>query len=200
MVGFFGLRLGMMILKVFSNLNVSMILWPKCNLACTYKYTLFPDGNILFRRPDFILAQTAPASKKLTFFIKQHLCYSPSTAQHWNCVPESAFLGRKNHPGYAYFCQCSFPHLTVLLRQEQPIGHAKRAFCNQLLSIREVWAELMSLTGMNCLFPCSNSPVANEMQSCISAGFASPSRCLSSAQAAELEWLGLEACKVCCAR
>lgn len=170
-------------LKVFSNLNVSMILWAKHNLACTYKCTLFPDGNIFFQRPDFILAQTAPTLKNLTFFIKQHLCYSASIAHHWSCVPESAFWGRRNHCGYAYFCQCSFPHMTAVGRQEQPPGRAKRAFCNQLLSIREVWAEPMSLAGMNCFSPAATALPA----SCISAALASSSQCLSPAQAAELE-------------
>lgn len=68
------------------------------------------------------------------------------------------FLGQKEPPWPCLFLPALLSTSDCCSEAEQPTGHAKRAFCNQLLSIREVWAELMSLTGMNCLFPCSNSP------------------------------------------
>lgn len=55
----------------------------------------------------------APASENVTFFIKQHLCYPASTACPWSSVPESAFWGRKSHPGHACFCQRSLLHRTA---------------------------------------------------------------------------------------
>lgn len=136
-----------------------------------------------FSKARFHSGPDSSSLEKLDIFQKTAsllLCQHSSSLElcAWEC-----FLGQKEPPWLCLFLPVLLSTSTAVVRQEQPTGHAERAFCNQLLSIREVWAETMSLTGMSCLFPCSNSPACKLHFSCF--GFSS--KCHSSAQAAELE-------------